>query len=81
MIAGLREAISIPIDLYIEVGILGYDYNDNQDGIVDYVYSIHGFTGQGLEENGYTLLQGTWADFKQALDEVLVCGIYYKYDD
>ena len=66
---------------YIEVGILGWTYNDFQDGIVDYIYSTHGFTGQGLEENGYVLQQGTWADFKQALDMVLVCGIYSIYTD
>ena len=69
------------IDLYIEVGILGWEYSDFQDGIIDYIYSTHGFTGQGLEENGYTLLRGTWDDFKLGLDKVLVCGIYYKYTD
>jgi hypothetical protein len=69
------------VDLYIEVGILGIDYNDSNDGIIDYVYSIHGFTDQGLEENNYTLLQGTWEDFKTALDKVLVCGIYEIYTD
>ena len=69
------------VSLYTEVGILGIDYNDNNDVIVDYIYSIHGFSGQGLEENNYTLLHGTWADFKKALDMVLVCGMYYKYDD
>jgi hypothetical protein len=77
----LFNTVKALIDLYIEVGILGFDYNDNQDGIVDYIYSTHGFTGQGLEENGYPLQQGTWADFKMALDKVLVCGIYYKYPD
>ena len=77
----LFNTISVLIDLYIKVGILGFEHNDNQDGIMDYVYSLHGFTGQGLEENGYTLLQGTWADFKDALDQVLVWGIYYKYPD
>ena len=69
------------VDLYIEVGILGWEYNDYEDGIVDYIYSTHGFTGQGLEENGYTLLQGTWTDFKESLNNVLVRGIYYKYTD
>ena len=77
----LFNTISVLIDLYIKVGILGYEHNDNQDGIMDYVYSLHGFTGQGLEENGYTLLQGTWADFKDALNNVLVFGIYSKYTD
>ena len=77
----LFNTISVLIDLYIKVGILGFEHNDNQDGIMDYVYSLHGFTGQGLEENGYTLLQGTWADFKDALNNVLVYGIYSKYTD
>ena len=77
----LFNTVKALIDLYIEVGILGFEYNDNQDGIVDYIYSLHGFTGQGLEENGYILLQGTWADFKDGLDKVLVSGIYNKYDD
>jgi len=77
----LFNTVKSLVDLYIEVGILGWEYSDYQDGIIDYVYSTHGFTGQGLEENGYALLQGTWADFKTDLDKVLVCGIYYKYDD
>ena len=77
----LFNTVKSLIDLYIEVGILGWTYNDFQDGIVDYIYSTHGFTGQGLEENGYVLQQGTWADFKQALDMVLVCGIYSIYTD
>jgi len=77
----LFNTVKTLIDLYIEVGILGWEFTDNQDGIVDYIYSTHGFTGQGLEENGYQLLQGTWADFKKALNSVLVCGIYDKYTD
>ena len=77
----LFNTVKALVDLYIEVGILGWEYSDYQDGIIDYVYSTHGFTGQGLEENGYTLLQGTWTDFKQDLDKVLVCGIYDKYND
>jgi hypothetical protein len=77
----LFNTVTTLISLYIDVGILGFNYNDNQDGIIDYIYSAHGFTGQGLEENGYVLNQGTWADFKKALDDVLVCGIYYIYPD
>jgi len=77
----LFNTVKTLIDLYIEVGILGWEFTDNQDGIIDYIYSTHGFTGQGLEENGYQLLQGTWADFKDALNDVLVCGIYDKYTD
>ncbi|MDA3778750.1 MAG: hypothetical protein PF487_00720 [Bacteroidales bacterium] len=75
----LFNTVKTLINLYIEVGILGYDFNDNQDGIMDYIYSKHGFTGQGLEENGYTLQYSTWIEFKNGLNDVLVNGIYYKY--
>lgn len=77
----LFNTVKTLIDLYVEVGILGIDFNDSGDGIIDYIHSIHGFTGQGLEENNYTLLQGTWADFKLAIDNVLVYGIYNIYTD
>jgi len=77
----LFNTVKTLVDLYIEVGILGIEYNDSSDGLVDYIYSVNGFTGQGLEENNYTLLQGTWVDFKTALNNVLVCGIYDKYTD
>lgn len=77
----LFNTIKSLVDLYIDVGVLGWAYNDFQDGIIDYIWSTNGFTGQGLEENGYILLQGTWDDFKTALNKVLVCGIYDKYTD
>ena len=67
------------IDLYTDVGVLGIDFNDNQDGIYDYIYSINGFEDNGLEENNYTLLQGTWTSFKTTLKNVLVYGDYEKY--
>jgi len=77
----LFNTVKVLVDLYIEVGILGIEFNDSSDGLVDYIYSVNGFTGQGLEENGYILLQGTWADFITALDNVIVHGIYDKYTD
>jgi len=69
------------IDLYVEVGIIGKDFDDNDDGIYDYIYSINGFVDNGLEENDYTLLQGTWDDFKSDLTDVLIWGNYIKYDN
>jgi hypothetical protein len=69
------------IDLYLEVGIMGYDFNDNQDGIYDYIKSINGFIDNGLEENGYSLLSGTWEEFKTSLVNVLIYGEYEKYDN
>jgi len=68
------------IDLFIDVGVIGIDFNDNQNGIYDYIYSIHGFVDNGLEENNYTLLQGIWSYFKQDLYDVLISGNYKKYN-
>jgi len=75
----LFNTVKSLIDMYIEVGVLGIDFNDNNDGIIDYVFSINGFSGQGLEENNYLLLQGTWEQFKSDIYTVLVDGIYEKY--
>ena len=69
------------IDLFIDLAILGIDFGDNESGIYDYVYSLNGFVDNGLEENDYTLLLGTWDDFKLALSGVLVCGNYTKYNN
>jgi len=77
----LFSTVKALVSLYIEVGVLGIEYNDSSDGIIDYIYSINGFSGQGLEENGYTLLQGTWDEFKAALNDVIVCGTYNIYTD
>lgn len=63
------------------MGRHGINYGDKKDGIMDYIESTNAFQGQGLRESGYTLLQGTWDDFIQQLKNVLVEGIYTKYDD
>lgn len=64
---------------YTQMGRLGLDYGDNNDGIMDYLMSTNTFEGQGLEENNYTLLQGNWDIFRENLKNVLVDGIYVKY--
>lgn len=64
---------------YIEMGRLGIDYGDNNNGIMDYLMSTNGYMGQGLEENNYTLITGTWNDFKEELKNVLVKGIYKQH--
>ena len=48
---------------------------------MDYLMSTNGFAGQGMEENNYTLINGTWDIFREELYKVLVCGIYAKYDN
>jgi len=64
---------------YTEMGRLGIDYGDKNNGLMDYLMSTNGYAGQGLEEENYTLQIGTWNDFKNKLKNVLVCGIYNKY--
>ena len=64
---------------YIEMGRLGKDYGDKNNGIMDYLMSTNGYVDQGLEEEGYTLQTGTWNEFKDELENVLVNGIYSKY--
>ena len=66
---------------YTEMGRLGIDYGDKNNGIMDYLLSTNGYEGQGMEENNYTLLTGTWDEFKDELKSVLVCGFYEKYSD
>lgn len=66
---------------YNDMGRLGINYADKRDGIMDYIESTNAFAGQGLRENGYVLLQGTYDDFILAMKNVFVEGIYSKYTD
>lgn len=66
---------------YHDMGRLGINYEDKKDGIMDYIESTNAFAGQGLRENSYVLLQGTWDDFILAMKSVFVWGIYNKYEN
>lgn len=76
----LFKTVKSLVDLYLEIGIIGKDFSDNEDGIDDYVNSKNGFLNQGLEENNYTLLQGDWTSFKNDLTNVIVHGDYHIYN-
>jgi len=66
---------------YSDTGRLGLNYGDKKNGILDYIESTNAFSGQGLKENNYTLLAGTWTDLINAMKNVFVEGIYNKYAD
>ena len=66
---------------YHDMGRLGINYGDKKDGIMDYIESTNAFAGQGLRENSYVLLQGTWDEFITAMKSVFVWGIYQKYEN
>ena len=75
----LFETVQRLVQYYTESGRLGKNYNDGNDGIMDYIQSTYGFTGQGLEENNYTLSPGaTQAMFKQHLTMILAEGNYHE---
>ena len=64
---------------FTELGRFGIDMGDKKDGILDYLMSTNGFVGNGMEESGLVLTQGTWDSFKTALHDILIDGIYMKY--
>lgn len=77
----LLDTIEPLIFVYNDMGRLGVNYGDKKDGIMDYIESTNTFFSQGLKENNYILLIGTWNDFINALKNVLVYGIYNKYPE
>jgi len=66
---------------YSECGRLGIEYGDNNNGIMDYIESTNLFENQGLRETGYELQLGTWDSFITEMKNVLVSGIYIKYNE
>ena len=76
----LFDTINDLANTYLTIGRKGQGYEDNKDGIMNYIESTYGFVGQGLAENIYTLQTGTWAEFISALKDCIINGIYNKYD-
>ena len=64
-----------------EMGLLGTDAGDDRDGIINFVDSTGIFTGKGLREKGYTLDYGTYEELIYSIKNVMLEGIYEKYDD
>jgi hypothetical protein len=75
----LFETTKNLIDYYVETGRLGVEYNDDNSGIIDFIYSTNDYVGQGMQESGYSLQRGTWNEFRQQLKDVFVYGKYDKY--
>lgn len=63
---------------YTESGIIGKNYGDNTDGIMDFIESTNGYVNNGLIEKNYNLNFGNWFYFIQGIKNVLVYGIYDK---
>jgi hypothetical protein len=76
----LFETTKNLIDYYVETGRLGVEYNDDNSGIIDFIYSVNEYSGQGMEESGYILQRGTWTEFREQLKDVFVYGKYTEYN-
>jgi hypothetical protein len=77
----LLNTVEPLIFAYVDMGRLGINYGDKKDGIMDYIESTNMFFEQGLKENNYTLLMGTWDIFIENMKNVFIEGIYNKYDN
>lgn len=66
---------------YNDMGKLGMNYGDKTNGIMDFIESTNAYVDNGLCERGYTVQIGTCDDFVRDLKEVLIDGIYSRYDD
>lgn len=63
-------------DLYTIHGRKGSNDNSQRDGLFDFIESTSSYTTMGLEQQNYTLLQGTWTEFKAAMMDILRNGNY-----
>lgn len=61
---------------YLVDGRLGLEYGDSQNGIMDYIMATNMYEDDGLEHNLYTLKKGTWKNFKDELENNLVCMFF-----
>jgi hypothetical protein len=77
----LMNTVEALIFAYTEMGRLGIEYGDKTDGIMDFIESTNGYLENGLQQKGYTLIAGTYNDLILGIKNVLVEGIYTKYDD
>lgn len=66
---------------YNDMGKLGMNYGDRTNGIMDFIESTNAYVDNGLCERGYAVLTGTCDDLVQDLKDVLINGMYSKYDD
>jgi len=61
---------------YINHARKGSNDNSKLDGLFDFIESTSSYALVGLEQQGYALLQGTWASFTTAIMDVLRNGNY-----
>jgi len=73
----LFEEIEILVGYYLESGRLGIGFGDSKDGMMNYIMSNEGYTGNGLEYNNYTLKKGTWDELKTNLCKDLVSDYFW----
>lgn len=63
-------------DKLIAIALLGKNYGDNTNGIMDFIESTNAYTLTGMRYNLYDLLEGTWDEFETKIKECLIDGKY-----
>ena len=63
---------------FLNYAFLGQDYLGASDGIMDFINSTNGYSGNGLEERGYSLLKGTYSDLKSKLQNSFVDSYFWN---
>ena len=76
----LFDDVSSLIYEFTELGRFGISIGDKKSGLLDYLMSTNNYIGKGMAESGLVLTQGTWDTFRDALNAILVDGIYAKYN-
>ena len=65
------------LDLYMREAILGTQYGNSENGLLDYIESTGVHTADGLAQQGYTILNGgTINQLITALVNLLLHGVY-----
>lgn len=77
----LLNTVEMLVFSYNDIGRMGWNYGDRMDGIMDYIESTGKFTDNGLKEKNYTLRMGDINTFIYAMKNVLINGVYTKYEN
>jgi len=75
-VSDLSDTVESLKGQYLIDGRLGLYYGDSQNGIMDYIMATNMYDNDGLEHNLYTLKKGTWDEFKNELEDRLVCEFF-----
>lgn len=63
-------------DKLLAIALIGKNYGDNTNGIMDFIESTNAYMLTGMRYSLYNLLEGTWDEFETKIKECLIDGKY-----